>query len=810
MEKERSDLLFVSGIFLLLFLLILPRTSVGQSVYPVYGKIYDEQGEALPGAIIELHELNKAAVSDSAGNYTIKNLKPGTYHLHVTFIGFEAVDRTVKLLHSGKKVDFQLHESSVELREVLVEANPFKSGPLEQSLTIETVGRDFLDRNHGNSFVGALEKIPGISSINTGVGISKPVIRGLSFNRVIVSDRGVKQEGQQWGSDHGLEIDQFDPQRIEIIKGPASLLYGSDGMGGVINIRPPGLPKEGEIKGELSGIYRSNNNFWGSSAYLSGNQEGFIYGGRFSVIDFADYHVPAESAVYNTFTIPVANGQLKNTAGQERNFSLTGGVSKDWGYSTITLSSFNQKAGIYPGAIALPGEYSVVPDGDARNIDLPRQVIQHLKVISNTNIRMGDHWLEADLGVQHNNRREESFPHAHGQQQQEGNLALQLKLLTLSASVRYHQNFSERFSSIWGLQGQYQENSRDGFEFLLPDLQTAGIGFYNYTEAGLGSKATINGGLRFDYGEVNAKGYRHSASWVKVYGTRDVDEIIRSTNFSRDFSNISAALGISFYPTHHFNAKLNLGKSFKIPSYAELASNGIHHGTFRHETGDSTLVSEKGYQADLNLTWHTNDFHFSVTPFVYYFQDFIYLSPTVSFTSTDARGIRYSLPEGNQVYRYSQHDALFMGAEASAEYHIFKNLHLLASFEWVRNKNLDTSLPLPFTPPLSVLGEAEYTLPWKTSVVKKAWLGIQSRYAAGQERVDRNELTTPAYLIFKFTAGTELKVGSQRPELSLQVQNLGNTKYLNHLSRYRLLNLPEQGRNVSLLLKLPLEIKSKN
>lgn len=795
----------LSWFLLQLFFLVSPV--YGQDTYNISGKITDEEGNALPGATVELHELGKGLVTDLEGNYLFPNLKPGTYHLHVTYIGFEAADKTVKLQNNHKAENFTLHPSSVELREVLVEANPFKSGPLEQSLTIESVNREFLERSQGNTFVNALEKVPGISSINTGVGISKPVIRGLSFNRVIVSDRGVKQEGQQWGSDHGLEIDQFDPQRVEIIKGPASLIYGSDGMGGVINIRPPQPLEENTLIGEISSLYRSNNDFFGGSAFLNGNEEGLLYSARFSVVDFADYKVPAERAVYHNQVIPIYNQRLKNTAGQERNFSLSTGLARNWGYSTLTLSSFNQQVGMFPGAIAKPGEYSVEPDGDVRNVELPRQRVNHLKVISNTNLKTAGGWLEADLGYQYNNRQEESFPHAHGNQTITNNLAMRLQLHTLSGSIRYHHSWNGKASSIWGMQGQYQQNTRSGFEFLLPNLQTASAGAFHYSEYSLGTKLTLNGGIRYDYGRMSTEAYQHPASWVQVYGQQDAEEIIRNTTFNRNFSNVSGALGLSFYPSHNFNAKLNLGKSFKMPSYAELASNGVHHGTFRHEVGDSTLTSEQGYQADLNLTYHTRKLHLSLTPYAYYFNDFIYLSPSASFTNTDASGVRYSMPEGGQVYRYQQHDAIYAGTEVTAELHLLNDLHLLTSAEWVWNRNLDTQLPLPFTPPFSVLTEAEYTLPLKNKRFSKTYVGMQARFTADQNRVDRNEPPTEGYVLLGLNAGTSLLLGNQTVDLSLQVQNLSNQTYLNHLSRYRLLNLPEQGRNISLRLKLPFRIK---
>ena len=616
----------------------------------------------------------------------------------------------------------------------------------------------------------------------------------MSFNRVIVTDQGVKQEGQQWGADHGLEIDQYSPERVEIIKGPSSLLYGSDGMGGVINILPAPLPSSNTLNGSFLGAYKSNNHLFGTSTMLQGNRGGKLFRIRFSTQDFGDYKVPADSFAYNRFVLPIYDQALKNTAGRERNITAMVGLEKHWGQATVTVSNFHQKAGFFSGALGIPREYQLTPDGDSRNTALPRQATDHFKVIANGIIHFDRNWLELDMGYQNNYRREESNPHAHGKgPRPEGTLALGLTLQTFSANVKYNHQVTDKVKGIYGFQAQHQLNERSGFEYLLSDFISGHVGVFVHEEYQINTKTSINAGVRFDYGYRNIEEYTEP-----VYD--DQENVIgynkRSGNVERQFSNFSGGMGISFYPHQHFNAKLNLGSSFKIPTAPELSANGIHHGTFRHEVGDSTLNSERGWQADLNLTYRTEKLHASLTPFFNYFDQYIYLGPTSQFST---------LPEGGQIYRYSQDDAIFTGAEASFEYALFKSFHVKTALEYVWNYNLNTQLALPFTPPLSILGEAEYHLPLQ-GVFSNLYLGMLVQYFAAQMRVDRNEKPTPGYTLINFSSGLDMEINNQAIELMFSVQNLFNIKYFNHLSRYRLLNLPEQGRNFNITLKIPFSL----
>lgn len=786
-------------LFYLLMLLMAGPAALAQSV--LKGKVTDPSGEPLVGANIVIHELDKGMVTDLDGLFKFTGLRQADYHLHISYVGYEA--KTIAAHANGDDlIVIELEPTSLELSEIVVESNHYKTGPKEHTLAMEIIDMEYLKKNRKGTLVNSLEDLPGVNAINTGVGISKPVIRGMSFNRVIVNDKGVKQEGQQWGTDHGLEIDMFEPGRVEVVKGPSSLMYGSDGLGGVLNIFPPSLPDPDSHRGAVQSIYKTNNQSISTSTSLEGNFSDKVYRFRFSTQDFGDYRVPATSFTYNNFNLPLYDNQLKNTAGNERNVTAMVGLKKNWGYSTLTVSNFHQNAGFFVGAIGIPRTYQLTPDGDNRNIDLPKQVINHFKVISNSNILLGKNWLELDLGYQNNYRQEQSNPHAHGKgPRPEGTQAHDLRLQSYSLNARYFVRLSERHSRIIGLQGQQQYNNRAGFEFLLPDFSSSSLGAFVFEEFSFKKKLTTTAGLRFDYANRRIESYSEPVYSDELTIERYYQ---RNAEINADFYNVSGAVGMSYYPTRTFNAKLNLGTSFKVPTAAELSMNGIHHGTFRHEVGDSTLTSERGVQADLSLSYQRSNVSVVISPFVSWFGDFIYLAPTARFSSSldpDA------FPEGGQVFQYRQNDAFFAGGELAAEYHPIEVIHLRAAYEYVYNYNLDTRLPLPFTPPASIFTELQYELESSMSWLDGVNLGVNYKKVFDQNRVDRNERTTPGYHLVGVSVGAEFVLSGYKPEFVFTVLNLNNAKYYNHLSRYRLLNLPEQGRNFVISLNIPFAIK---
>lgn len=675
------------------------------------------------------------------------------------------------------------------LEEHTVTGHYHSKTPVSRTLDMLYLKKETLLQSQGNTFINTLEKLPGISAINTGVGIAKPVIRGLSLNRVIVNEYGIKQEGQQWGVDHGLEIDQYNVDRVEVIKGPVSVLYGSDGIGGVINILPPIVPMEDTINAEIISTYKSNNDLLGLSGKVQYSKKGFYAIARGTYQNYASYRVPAREFVYNGYTLPIYNNRLKNTGGDELNFSLLAGVKRSWGSSSIYVSNYRQKAGFFVGAFGVPRAYQLNDEGNYRQVALPYQTIDHTKVISNTILQLPKGKIEADFGFQKNARSEQSPPHAHGYgPAPQGNEALALDLYTLSGNVRYSYSLG-KWNTITGTSFQYQQNVRGGYEFLIPSYTSWQTGLYHFSEYQPRFNLLFNAGIRADYAKQNA-----AASFVTRYdstGARTGTEL-RSPEIDRDHFNVSGSLGSAWQINHIFNAKFNLGTAFRIPVMAELTANGVHHGTFRHEMGDAGLNAERGYMADLGVTAEWKDITFQVTPFVNYFANYIYLSPSARFSP---------LPDAGQIYLYRGAPALFTGLELNKDWTFHSNWSNTLSLEYVRNKNLETGLPLPFTPPLSVLEEISWRPKFKRRQFYNTMFAVNGQYFAAQRRVDRNEPSTDGYMLLNFSASNTFRISRQKLTLFLQLRNMTNTVYKNNMSRYRILNLPEQGFNTQVMLR---------
>jgi iron complex outermembrane receptor protein len=691
------------------------------------------------------------------------------------------------------EIEVQLQAAALELRNILIEDNILKSAQREQSQSIAALDREAMLRNGQASLVRMLEAVPGVTSINTGMGVSKPVIRGLGFNRVVVAENGIKQEGQQWGGDHGLEIDQFAVERVEVMKGPASLLYGSDGIGGVVNIRPALAPERNTLQAGALLTARSVNDFIGSSWNVALNKNDRYIQVRFSTQDYADYRIPADSFTYNTYRLPLVNRRLKNTAGRERNAQVMLGTSQKWGYSNLTFSYFDQTAGLFSGAHGIPRSYQLTNDGNVRNIDLPRQHVQHSKVLWNTSVLMGKRWLEVDLGWQYNQRREYSNPHAHGVgPTPSGILELEFLLQTLSANLRYH--FEGKHHSQWvaGISGNTQQNRIGGFSFLIPLFNQQSAGAFLFRKQELNARFIWNMGLRYDYGHLSTEKYMR-AVWLDSVTVKEY--VQASPQLNRQFGNVSGAVGFSWFVGEHWNVKCNLGSGYRIPTAPELTANGVHHGSFRHEMGDSTLRSERGFQSDLALHFEGKRWDLNLTPFFNYFDGFIFLDPQPYFSP---------LPDAGLIYRFNQANAIHYGAELQSDVHLTQHLHLGLSAQIVNGWNLETKYSLPFMPPAHFRLDLGHEWSREKRRFHDVYAGLQAQGVFDQNQVARNEPSTLGFLLLHAQAGFTWRLGKKQDlRWIFNVQNIFNTRYFAHLNRYRQLNLPEAGRNVMLTLMVP-------
>ena len=686
---------------------------------------------------------------------------------------------------------------SLLLPDVVVTESYQQRQAKKSALAVDVVDQDFLRKHFTGNFMQAMENIPGVQTMDIGSGFSKPMIRGMGFNRIAVLENGIKQEGQQWGADHGLELDAFNIGTVNVLKGPSSLLYGSDAMGGVIDITSPPVPSVDMLFGDVTLLGKSVNGTLGGS-FMLGIKKSFWYAQvRYSEQHFGDYRIPTDTIVYLTQKMPVYGRKLKNTAGIERNIGFFAQYQRQRYKANYSVSNVYQKTGFFPGAHGIPDVSRVEDDGDSRNMELPYSKVNHLKVTTLQQYAWEKLVLSGDFGFQNNHREEWSVFHTHyGSQpvpEKDPEKELAFNLNTLSASVKVRFIGSSSWEHALGWDGQHQRNDISGYSFLLPEYYRSTTGLLWLTTYKPNNVISVSGGMRYDYGYIHISSHEDAylADYLRKQGY-DEEQVEHykwnSHAVKKKFGDYSFSLGLVWTPSERHMVKANVGRSFRLPGANELAANGVHHGTFRHEQGDTNLKSEQGWQMDASYNLRYNGFSISVSSFVSWFSNYIFLRPTGEWSV---------LPHAGQIYRYTGAEALFAGTEATIDIHFLRSFNYRISGEYVYTYNCDEHIPLSFSPPFSMRN----TLTWQR---KQVMLYAEWQSIARQNRVERNEDRTPGANLFHLGGSLNIPIrGNQAIEITLTARNIFNTRYYNHLSFYRKVEIPEPGHNFQLLIKIP-------
>lgn len=635
------------------------------------------------------------------------------------------------------------------------------------------VSPDEMKQRSGHSLMDMLSQTEGVQAMDIGVGFSKPMIRGLGFQRIAVTENGVKQEGQQWGADHGLEIDAFHVEGVRIVKGPASVLYGSDAMGGAIEILPPAFPMKDTLAGEALVSYESVSSGLDGSVMLRMKRNRFFAKIRYTERHWADYRVPADSFTYLSMRLPIHNRQLKNTAGMERSANAMLAYKHGIYQGRFNISDSYQRSGFFSGAHGLPNNGSLEDDGRRWNIDLPYSLVNHLKFTS-TNTWTGTLLqTKLTLGYQLNHREEWSRFHTHNVSQMppaiNPNKELMFHLHTGSGQLQFLYTPNTSFEYYAGISTSIQHNGIGGYGFLIPAYNRQEGGVYFLTNYQLSSELKCSGSIRYDLGHIHAKAHGEEA--------KEID---------RMFNDYSMALGIEYEPCTKHKFRVSLGRAFRLPSVNELTSNGVHHGAFRHEKGDDKLASEQGWQADLSYTMNRGNWDVTLSPFGSYYTHFIALHPTGRWSP---------LPDAGQVYQYVDSPTLLAGGELSVKTRVWGNLYYTLRGEYVYTYDFNSHTALPFSPPATM----HNTVSWE-SQHWRCFAECQS--VTAQNRVCHNEAKTPGYNLIHLGGSVDFHLRESKLTLLLHARNLLNTSYLNHLNFYRRIELPEAGIDVQTTIRL--------
>ncbi|UKJ07996.1 TonB-dependent receptor [Solitalea lacus] len=755
--------------FLIFFIaFIFSAVSLSANVIPVAnltGRVTDKQnGQPIIGAFVGVSSLRVGTVTNNNGDYLLTNVPRVKLLIDVSCVGYKTLTQTVDLA-STAKVDFELEMSVIEADEVVVTGSPIMGKNSKNSTPIETVTRQQLVQSGASNIVDALSNVPGISQVTTGSAISKPVIRGLSYNRVVTLNNDVKQEGQQWGDEHGIEIDQYGAAKVEVLRGPASLFYGSDALGGVINIIDPVVANPGAVKGQFTTNYSTNNGLTATNIQFDGNANGFVYRINGTYKNAMSYKSPVE--------------RVYNSAFREDDIAAMVGLSKNWGFAHLSYSRFNSKLGLTEGErdangqfVDMEGNTVSATDLKSRSLFLPFQHITHQKVALNSNVSVGSGFLKTTLGFQNNQRREleESIvdPSAY------------FYLNTYSLDSKYYFEAINGWAPVIGISGIIQNNSNRGEEALIPAYDMYSGGIFTYVKKEW-EKTSIDAGMRFDTRKINGK------------------EEFDFSAFSNSFSNISASVGATHQLSEKINLKGHIGRGFRAPNIAELSANGVHEGAFRYEIGNPELKQETSLQFDASMDWVSKYLTIELNGYYNFINDYIY------YQNTNNEEI---VVDGElfPVYRYVQGNSAIRGLEFSFDVHPVDQLHFENSFAYTRGTNNEAKTDLPFIPQAKLINTIRYDFEGKKEAALTdlyASLGVETSFK--QDKVDPFETVSNGYTLLNLSIGATIHSKAGKPVVSLFVsgKNLTDKNYIDHLSRFKGIGVSNIGRNITFGITVP-------
>lgn len=771
------------------------------------GSVLDTKNHPLSGVSVYIDGTTLHSHTDSAGRFHFSGLTERNYQLLAVKPGFRNSKLSVNV-NGHIHIRMIMSPLKEQLEEVVVKDRRLEIRKQEESLNVETVSNDYIHRNLGGSLMESLKRLPGIKTIGIGSGQSKPLIRGLGFNRVVVIDKGVKHEEQQWGADHGLELDQFAAGEVELIKGAASFIYGSDAIAGVIDVKSTSVPAAHSLGGSVDLTGKSNNNLYGGSVNLYGRNERWFFDSRFTGLNYGDYKVPASTLYIYDYAVKLHNNQLRNTAGKENGIHFSSGYLGNRFRSVFYMSNSYSKSGFFANARGLEPRRvdETLHDNSDRDIQLPGQKVRHLKLINKSSLNLGSSKLEAELGYQHNSREEYSHYIGHGYMppaypdtmQIPQHLERRYDKHVYSLNLRTQFQAGAHTITVGG-NGEYQDNEIGGWGFLAPSFNQIMTGVFVYDKLRLNEKLLLHGALRYDHGNLHIFPY---ADWFPSGSPGE--KLVRAEDMKRSINSLVWSGGLNYNTESGFNMKVNVGRSFRMAIAKELAANGVNYDYFSYEKGNAGLSPEKSYQVDLSTGWTNDKWTVQLSPFFNYFPNYIYLNPTSEFDHANGAG--------NQIFRYAQSRVRRYGGEVQLKYKVSRTLAAEMLGEYLHSKQLSgdkKGYTLPFSPPPSILFNLTYS-PDINDCLRDTYFSIDYRLTAEQNNIVPPERKTARYKVVDVQTGTRIHLYHQPVIVSLQVQNLFNTRYLVHTSFYRLIGLPEAGRNFVLSVRTPFGKKTQN
>lgn len=755
------------------------------------GKIIcQEDGQTLPGATIQIGNTQQGAQSDSSGKFVLNNICSGAVRLHISFIGYNALDTTINI-STSKTQNFYLRSSQVHLHEVQIQGTAVHKQQIE-TITQNTLQKIDLLQIQGQSLGDELKEIPGVNVLRAGATVSKPVIHGLHSNRILILNNGVRQEGQQWGSEHAPEIDPFIATRLTVIKGAASLRYGTDALGGVILVEPPALPKEKSIDGELNLVGESNGRAYTGSGILQG-----AFGKKLSGLSWRVQGTYRRSGNLNT---PDYN--MDNTATLQQNYSAALGYThKNYGIEAY-YSHFFTRFGIFSGTHvggdstqlikAFERGHPVYIGEFSYDINRGFQEVNHDLFKTNA-------WYDfnkagkitAYFARQYDLRQEFGFhvPYTSNGVDLSNYPEVYFQLVTHTGELVYEHPSLKHISGSVGLNYYTQGNVFKGLSYrsLIPNFRNYSGGAF-IIEKWTNDKITVEAGIRYDY------------KFQREYFLNPTTLIVETPE--NTYTNFTGNAGFTYRINPRISLQGNIGKAWRAPSIYELNVEGIHSSTSSYELGNHNLVPENAINANASVHFESEKLDAELGGYYNHINNYIYLQPSLSYAVTYEGTFR--------VFKFVQTDALFKGMDLQLKYKLSKHFSIESKTDLIWATDLTKNDYLTLIPPHRFDNRVKYTHEGFGKIyhpfISIGYLIVpeQKRFPAGGDFVPPPE----GYQLLNGSIGTEIGKGNNKIMVSLTVDNILNVRYREYLNFYRYFS-DETGRNITLRIHIPFSIIQK-
>ena len=733
--------------------------------------------QKLPGAVVTIKETGSQLITDAKGDFLFKGLCSAVFTIQVTHASCDTVERKVTLA-KDLHLDITMPHARNTLGEVVIEA---QRGMSNSGFQKQLSGKK-LEETKGLSLAEALSKINGVTILQTGSTIAKPVIHGLHSNRILTINNGVRQEGQQWGNEHAPEIDPFIADKLVVIKGVDELRYGSDAIGGVVLVEPKALRATPGTNAEFNTAYFTNNRQY----VFSGVFEQQLKKQPFT------YRVQGTYKKGANATTP--NYRLNNTASEEKNFSVTAGWRKERFNTELFYSHFATKVGIFTGshignltdllnAIAAPKPDEVFLGENTYSIQRPYQDVTHDLLKSKTSFAKNDHKFTVLLAGQFNGRKEFDVIRNSSNK----NPQLDLSIYTLTQDIAWEHPKKNSFSGTAGIAMMQQDNSYRG-RYFIPNYFAYSFGGY-YIEKWSKHKWDLQAGIRYDNKTINTTRLKFNGDTL---------------NYDFNFSTLASSFNAGYKATENLKLNTNISLASRAPYVNELLSDGIHHGTATYEKGDITLLPEKSVNISIGAIYQhpTKNFTFDVLLYSNSIKDFIYQQP---MPDNPVLTIAGAFP----LIEYKQTNAVLNGFDISATAKPVPAIEVISKFSFLKARNKTLNDWLILMPANRLSNEISYNLN-DGKTFTSTYLGVEMMNVMEQKNVPGNanekqdyKVPPPAYTLISLNASATLPVYKTPVTVSVSVRNLLNTVYRDYLNGFRYFT-DEMGRNISIRLKIPL------